>query len=413
VTVGIEAGKLIRRAAGQRHGIVMPPRIVAKTAAELPGVSNAVVMAGPFDAQQRAGGAGRSTDDAELAAIGEALEHYAARACTLRAVPESEIDGERIELAEFSLHSVEQRSRPDFPHRDFYAEPPLFTRCWSPLDNRPAWLPATLVGMSPGGAGVTTSSGLAAATSPHAALLRAMQEIVERDALMITWLHGVPGRRVNLGPAYDDAVRERGGEVVCFDATPDFSPHPVALVLGQLPARGRPRYALGAACRETWVGAVEKAYLEWAQGVTFAGYRLKTSEGLAYESPLDVRTFDDHATYYTLRPDEWKRLPIHGGEPYERRPSTSAAGKPGDEITRLARALREAGVRVYYRELTTRDLRQVGVHVVRALSPDLVPIFDDQRWPLLGGSAANVTARYSWAAGLRLSFPSPFPHPLG
>ena len=48
-----------------------------------------------------------------------------------------------------------------------------------------------------------------------------------------------------------------------------------------------------------------------------------------------------------------------------------------------------------------------------ALSPDLVAIHDDQRWPFLGGTAAAVAARYQWAAGLRLTFPSPFPHPLG
>jgi ribosomal protein S12 methylthiotransferase accessory factor len=407
------AAHLIWRAASQRHGVVMPARIVARTAADLPEVFNATVMAGALELEKRAGGAGRSSDAAKRAAMGEALEHYAARVCALPGRPSSEVEGEVVELADFSLHSREQRSHPGFPHRDFYEQPAIYTRCWSPLDNDAAWLPRALVGMGETGAGVTTSSGLAAATSPHVALLRAMQELVERDALMVTWLHGVPGRRVDLDPGYDDPVCERGGELACFDATPDYSPHPVALVLGQLPARGRARYALGAACRETWAGAVEKAFLEWVQGVTFAGYRLNHEAGPTYRSPLEVRTFDDHATYYTLRPDEWERLPIFRGRRFDRRPSAIGADSPGREILLLAHALCDAGVRVYYRDLTTPDLRQIGVHVVRALSPDLVPIFDDQRWPLLGGTAADVAARYSWTAGLRLTFPSPFPHPLG
>ncbi|HEX2681875.1 MAG TPA: YcaO-like family protein, partial [Candidatus Dormibacteraeota bacterium] len=304
-------------------------------------------------------------------------------------------------------------ARPDFPYLAFYEQPSDYVRCWSPIDNAPAWLPSMLVGMGPEGGGVTTSSGLAAATSPYVALLRAMQEIVERDALMITWLHGVPGRRVNLDAMYDDPARVRGGQVACFDATPDYSPHPVALVLGHMPFRGRARCALGAACRETWADAVEKAHLEWVQGITFAGYRMGSESNHTYQSPLDVRTFDDHATYYSLRPGEWDRLPIFRGELDKRRPECPIAGSPGREVIRLASALRAAGIRVYYRELTTPDLRQVGAHVVRALSPELVPIFEDQRWPLLGGTAADVLSRYRWAAGLKLTFPSQFPHPLG
>jgi ribosomal protein S12 methylthiotransferase accessory factor len=401
------------RAAGQRHGIVLPVRDITQTAADVPGVFNAAVAAGPFDGESRAGGAGRSPAAAQRAAIGEALEHYAAGAFGPTGRQAAEVDGEVIELADFSLHSSLQRSRPEFPYRPFYEQSATYIRCWSLTDSTAAWLPGALVGMSAEGAGVTTSSGLAVAVSPHVALLRATQEIVERDALMVTWLHGVPGRRVDLDDSYSDPVRKLGGDVACFEATPDYSPHPVALVLGQVPMRGRARMALGAACRETWAGAVEKAYLEWAQGVTFAGYRLKHHAGRAYRSPLDVRTFDDHATYYTFRPDEWKRLPIFKTVKYSRPSDVKAAATPAREIVRLSRALQEAGIRVYYRELTTKDLSQVGLHVVRALSPELVPIFDDQRWPLLGGTAPNVAARYPWTAGLELTFPSRFPHPLG
>jgi len=391
----------------------MPPRIVVRTAADLPGIFNATVEAGPLEPGPRAGGAGRSPEAAKRAAIGEALEHYVAHACALSGRPSSDVDGEVIALDDFSLHTIEQRSRPEFPYRDFYEPPALYARCWSLIDNGVAWLPSALIGMGSGGAGVTTSSGLAAATSPHLALLRATQEIVERDALMITWLHGVPGRRIDLDQFYVEPVHERGGEVACFDATPDYCPHPVALVLGQVPARGRARYALGAACRETWEGAVEKAYLEWAQGVTFAGYRLKNNPGLVYKSAADVRSFDDHASYYTFRPEEWKRLPIFSGERGGRPQSPVDGEAPSQAVIRLGRALQDAGIRVFYRELTTPDLNQIGMHVVRALSPDMVPIYDDQRWALLGGTARDVGARYSWTAGLRLTFPSQYPHPLG
>ena len=242
------------------------------------------------------------------------------------------------------------------------------------------------------------------------ALLRALQELVERDALMVTWLHGVPGRRVSLPARYAGPVDALGGEAVCIDATPAYSPHPVALVCGQLPLRGRPRYSLGAACRETWAAAVEKAYLEWIQGVVFAGYYLAYNPDVELRDPRDVETFDDHAVYYTVRPEEWPKIPLLRGETVERNGKEPTAG---DSLARLALALAARGIAVYYRDLTTRDLRQLGLAVVRALSPHLAPIGCAQAWPFLGGTVPDVGLRYPWAADLGLCFPNPYPHPLG
>jgi ribosomal protein S12 methylthiotransferase accessory factor len=68
---------------------------------------------------------------------------------------------------------------------------------------------------------------------------------------------------------------------------------------------------------------------------------------------------------------------------------------------------------VFYRDLTTIDLRQLGLSCVRVLSPDLTPIHCDQRYPFLGGRTADVLWRYPWARGLSLTYPNPLPHPLG
>jgi ribosomal protein S12 methylthiotransferase accessory factor len=78
----------------------------------------------------------------------------------------------------------------------------------------------------------------------------------------------------------------------------------------------------------------------------------------------------------------------------------------------LAAALAATGIRAFYRELTTSDVRQAGAFVVRAVSPDLAPIHCDEQWPFLGGSVSDVRRRYLWAPS-SLPFPSPYPHPLG
>jgi ribosomal protein S12 methylthiotransferase accessory factor len=389
---------------------VLAPQLVKRTLADPGWIVNVAIPENSAEAwKTAAGGIGRTVLDAELAAIGEALERYAASAFPLPEWRSDELIGRPVlELADFSLYSEEQRRQLDFPHRDLYDEEPVYTNVFALANNQEVWVPAALVGLV-GRASVTTSSGLAAAPSQPAALLRAVQELVERDALMITWLHGIPGRRVRLSGAYAEAVADHWGEVICIDATPDYSPHPVALICGQLPLRGRPRYSLGAACRETWAGAVEKAFLEWLQGISFAYH-----PDLEFRDPSEVRTFDDHAVYYTVHPEQWPQLPLLAGEIWEQR----SRAEPNDAGTLealfvLAGAIAEHGIAVYCRDLTTRDLRQLGLSVVRALSPDLAPISCDPRWPFLGGTVADVGRRYPWAARLDLCFPNPYPHPLG
>jgi ribosomal protein S12 methylthiotransferase accessory factor len=394
--------------AGVRHGLVLPPQEVPRTFAEPGGIVNIAVPERAADGWRSvAGGIARTRQQAEEAAVGEALERYAAHVCELPCRTRAEVGcAPLLDLEEFSLYAESQRRRADFPHRALYEAERTYTNAFDLAGNRETWVPFELVGLSWEGAGVATSSGLAAGPTPLDAVLRAVQELVERDALMVTWLHGVPGRQVELGPAYAGEVAALGGEVVCVDATPAYSPHPVALVAGWLPLRGVPRYSLGAACRATWAAAAEKAYLEWLQGVAFVGYYRDFHPVARLRSPADVKTFDDHAVYYSLRPEQWPRIPLLQGE------LTSAPPDGPASLEALAAALAAAGIRVFYRELTTSDVRQAGAFVVRAVSPDLAPIHCDEQWPFLGGSVSDVRRRYLWAPS-SLPFPSPYPHPLG
>ena len=404
--------ELVRRAASFRHGVVLPPQRVRRTLADPAGFVNiAIPESSPEPWKSSAGGIGRTPLDAELAAIGEALERYAGSAFPLPGRRRDELAGRPVlELADFSFYGEAERRHPDFPYRELYEGEQAYTNVFSLADNDEVWVPTALVGLGGGNGPVATSSGLAADPSRELALLRAVQELVERDALMVTWLHGVPGRRVALPARYAGPVDALGGEAVCIVATPAYSPHPVALVCGQLPLRGRPRYSLGAACRETWAAAVEKAYLEWIQGVVFAGYYLAYNPAVELRDPRDVKTFDDHAVYYTVHPEEWPKLPLLRGETVERDGEEPAAS---DALARLARALTSRGIAVYYRDLTPDDLRRLGLSVVRALSPHLAPIGCEHAWPFLGGTVSDLGRRYPWAAELELCFPNPYPHPLG
>ena len=405
---------LLRAAADFRHGIVLPPEQVEPTLADIRGLTNIGVPANSDDPWAGAtGGIAWTAESAAGAAVGEALERYAAAAFPLPKRPRSELRPEaRVDADAFSLYSNEQRSRADFPHRALYRDDVAYTNVFSLPDNRETWVPAALASLNPGDGGVATSTGLAAGPTPYAALLRAVQELVERDALAVTWLNGIPGRRVDLPPEHASAVADLGGEAIGIDATPAHSPHPVALVAGHLPLRGTPRVALGAACRERWTDAIDKAFVEWVQGISFAGFHLELERRRPPKNASELKTFDDHALYYTDHWEEWTRVPLLRGARAEPPPDRTP-GTTRESLVELVDALAREGVRVFYRDLTTPDLAEVGVCAVRALSPELAPIACDEEWRFLDRPVQDVARRYPWAVDCGLSFPNPHPHPLG
>lgn len=376
---------LVERAVGWRHGVVADVGRVPTALSDV-ALPNWSAEVRPMTGESPAGG--MSVE----AAIGEAVERYCAAMCPLPAV--STAGADVLPLDCFTLHSASQRRARGFPFANAYAAPGPFTTVYSALDNRPWAAPVSLVTLDPARTMLATSSGLAADPSPVRALLRAVQELVERDAFMSAWLHSLGPGRV----AQED-------DVAWFDITPAYSPHPVAAVAGCLPQRGRPRLSLGLACRSRWDDAAEKAHAEWAQGVLFAGlYR-------GWFDVEDVTDFDRHAAYYTLHPDRWGGLPWWQGPVAATAPDAAVVGSPASELRHLVETLAGNGVRVFYRDLTTVDAAAIGLRVVRALSPDLTPIHGDHRWPFLGGATPDVQRRFPGVRATR--FPNPNPHPLG
>ncbi len=293
-------------------------------------------------------------------------------------------------------------------------------------DNRVAWVPQELVGLGPrsGQARLpSTSSGLAAwrdgRDGAWLALLRAAQELLERDALAVTWLNGVAGRRIALPAQWHAHVDARGGELQAFDLTQHWNPHPVIAVAGGIPFEGRPRYVLGIACRADPGEALHKALLEWQQALTFAAHLCGRESARLPREPAALRSFDEHAAFYTLRPELWSQLPLlrEAGRstlqlPLPGAAIPSAAPRAVIELDQLRRRLGRAGIALYYRELTTADVAAAGLRVMRVLSPQLSGLHADERAPFLGGRCRDVAWRYPGVPHGG-AFPNPFPHPLG
>lgn len=364
--------------------------------------------------QSASGGVGPSIDSATLAAIGEGVERYTATLVRLPVKRRSTISkSQRLDPEECGLFAPEQRTSANFPFANLYAKDAAYTNIFDFETNQEVWTTHGLVALNDDYmVGVPTSSGLGAGPTRFYALTRAIQELIERDALMTTWMHSLAGKRVAFPKKYQQAVDNLGGEFYAFDITPSYSPHPVCAVAGMIPERGKPRFSLGVACRDTWQGSLEKAYYEWCQGVFFAGYFSSIFPDVQLNRPDQVNSFDDHAIYYTLNPDEWTDLPLLADLSTLHKPKLGKnAGSWQNALSDLRVALSRSRIRLFYRELTTIDALQSGVYVMRALSPDMTPIFAHQNWPFLGGKVADIKRCYKNVRSIK--FPNPMPHPLG
>lgn len=391
-------------------------------ACDIPGIFNVAVPEDAANAWQTVSGAVGLTREAAVAgAIGEGLERLAAAQVRVPLRSRRQLGAaEHIDASAFALFSDAPRASPDFPWSHRPADDDGFATVYRLADNRPVWVPQECVGLGPRSGEArfpSTSSGLAAhrdaADGPWLALLRAAQEVLERDALTVTWVNGLGGREIALPADWRNAVARLGGEARAFDLTQQWNPHPVIAVAGSVQSEGRWRHVLGIACRATVAEAAQKAALEWAQSLSFAGFMLRHRGAQLPAEPAQLRRFDEHAAFYTVRPELWPRTALLAHRaPLERREERVPPTAPADQLTQLQRALAGEGIDLYYRELTTPDVAAAGVRVMRVLSPQLSLLHADERAPFLGGRTRDVDWRYP-GARRHTAFPNPLPHPLG
>ena len=169
-----------------------------------------------------------------------------------------------------------------------------------------------------------TSNGLAGGPSLSAAILSGLSELIERDALLITWMNRLPAVEIEFidagGPAA--AVWRHysrfGVEVRAFLLTTDL-PASVVMAVAFDDDPGRPATLIGLGCHLDPAVAVEKAVFELCQARPSESKRYRDNPPRPrlkrYE---DVQTLEDHPAFLALpeRRGEfeflWRRLKGYG-----------------------------------------------------------------------------------------------------
>jgi ribosomal protein S12 methylthiotransferase accessory factor len=373
-------------------------------------------------------GKGRTEAEATMSALGEAVERYSAyhwdpsRVWVGLAEPDAVTPSDCVLYSETQYNSKIRYTRwspqmqtswirgVELPSRTPVAVPAALVYLVSPLPRPEDYVAAI------------TSNGLAAGSDLTRAILGGLYELVERDALMITWMNRLPGTEIETPESGCFAAsvirhyRRFDVGVRLFQLHTDQVPH-VVLSVADNPAGDGPARVIGMGCDIDPIAAVDKAVFEMCQARPSEAVRFReTNPAVRLKHYEDVHDIDDHPGFHSLREHaaEFDFLSATGQRVNLMNMTRPAATDDETGLDAIVEGLRRSGARVAYVEITAPDVASTGLRVVRCFATGLQPIhfgFGDGR---LGGRRL-FEAPVAWGMAPRMLTEDELnacPHPL-
>jgi ribosomal protein S12 methylthiotransferase accessory factor len=354
---------------------------------------------------------------AEAAGVGEAIERW-----HCRPTPQDQIitascgdwplDEPAIEPERWVLFHPEQYAQQGFPFQPFRRQSVIsWVCCRQAASGQPWWAPEELVFLQRRATGQhqlgpAISTGLSCGRPGDPVLLRGLQEVIERDALMGAWWaryaleeHDFDRVLAGLPPALPERLRRPNLHYRCYRVASPYSTH-VTIVTLEGEDREGSCLSVGSACRETRTASWQKAILEAVQGRHFVRYLKASGEDhLRAGLPVD---FAGHALFYSLRPELLRTTVLHRAGSA----SSSAEENAIEDLPSLVDCL-GASRPVLFRLLSPPGLTAAGLDwiVLRVLVPGLQPMHGHHGYPFLGGPLWAPRGIDEWPA----LPPHPFP----
>ena len=345
-----------------------------------------------------------------LQAVVEALERYCMvwprPATEMLRAPLHQVERWAVPLERFALFSEAQYRTSESLRLPGPDEAIDWTWAYSLTRNDFALVPAALVhpwlaGRPPNTfARGLSSTGTAAHVSVERAVVSGLYEVVERDALMITWLNRRSPPRLALDattPAPLVGLIEEHFDVADIDFTfLDLSadcPIPTVGCVATSAAPHRPAALVGAATRADPAEAAAKALFEVVQ--LLSGLRDRRWDQTSVMAAAEVRTLDDHARFYATAAGAKRLRNFASAGPSTAWSALPGVGKerPGGELQACVELVAGVGLEVLVVDVTAPDVAQCGLRAVKVLVPGMVDINGDPRFPLLGSTRISSVPR--------------------
>ena len=377
-------------------------------------------------------GKGLTETEAVRGAIGEAVEHYCASQVNPQTVflaPWSKVEATGVAPPECVLYSETQYARRNFPYHRWNPQDEVM---WTPMrelpEKREVYAPAALVYLSSPSARaedfftLSNSNGLAAGPNLEFAILHGLYELIERDGFLLNWMNRLPAPEVDFPASARLAHSIRlhyaryGTEIRVFNISTDLPVYAMMCLALDKTGNG-PTVVTGLGCHLNPSVALTKAVLEVCQVHPGEVQRYhREPPALRLKSYEDVHTLEDHSAFLSI-PERLGEFSFLLNS--ERRQSLSdlpdnSQGSEQADLDFCVDQLIRAGCRVLYADLTTPDIADYGLSVVRTFATGLQPMHFGYGEERLGGQRLFEIARIlGHATGTRNeSDLNPCPHPL-
>ncbi|MFZ1374904.1 YcaO-like family protein [Nostocoides sp.] len=373
------------------------------------------------------GGVGTTARSAIAKALGEAVERYCSalfRYEDLEWAAYGELDLPATHPETFALYSAGQYAVPGFSWQRFTVDTRVaWVRGTSLVSGAPVLVPAAFTFVpyhfqrERGDTPITQpiSTGLACGGSFADAARSALCEVIERDAFTRTWqaVQQRPRIEESTLPAQLLDLIDRYAAVDLavhlLDITSDVGA-PTILSVAEGFAATSPAIAVAAATHPDPVVAVRKSLEELAHTRKYA------AQVMDYLPPVPVDLAGGHPQVDGQRahlrfycPQEAKSAASFLWSSELRIHLDEVARPADDELSALVAAVAATGQEVVAVELTSPDIADLGLHVVRVIVPGFHPLQMGHSNRCLGGDrlAADL-----WVAGRGPDDDNPYPHPF-
>jgi len=337
------------------------------------------------------GGASISKENAMYKAIGEAVERYCSAFFEFNELPLTCYDDAPfscINPENFSLYSEEQFNDNKFLFVPFESKTPIR---WTPVvdfangqeTHAPAaavYMPYTYILGDPEPPYLQPiSTGLACHTSHERALINAICEIVERDAVMIMWQSMLQFPQIRIETLSDtnyEIVRKlqlNTAKVIMLNITTDNGIPTILSILEDHKNPNSPALIFAGASDPDPEIAARKSLEELPHTRRYCGRLMEYSPKFATDFPNhnNVKDQEQHLHFYCDHANAQYAEFVFGSEKrisFEEIESLKAHTHK-ETILNLVNAIEKTGERVYYKDLTTTDAKELGFFVLRALIP--------------------------------------------
>jgi len=376
---------------------------VAIAAAEIPAWRSAET---PFYCS----GAGWTQAEANAACCGEGIERWllpplSQDGSQVASRARWSLDEDTVPTGQWVLFAADQYALPGFPFERLEETSECrWVCCRDVRRGDPVWVPEEFVYLQPrrGDRQRFTpglSTGLSCGTANQPVVLRGLQEVLERDALVGAWWEEYPLEEYDVSEVAGLVGRERWRRLQRPNLTYRFqriaSPFTDHVTLVSVAGETREGWtiAVGSACRETLAASWTKSLLEAVQGRHCVRRLYREWVERGREPPDDPHEFLEHAVFYSQRPELLPNT-VLGRQRDSRLNRKYVASREGLEALQERLGPR----RVLVRSLTPPGLMGMAEpwRVVRVMVPGLQPLHGDHRLPFLGGPLWNARPITDW-----------------